>query len=126
MKKMKKLISWFEIPATDFDRAVNFYEKVLDVNIEKFDWGTEKMGCFPNNGQNTSGSISYAPNFKPSENGVLISFNAGDDLNPVLQRVEKLGGKTVTPKTKIEAEGFGYFAIFIDSEGNKVGLYSDN
>ena len=32
----------------------------------------------------------------------------------------------ITGKTKIEAEGRGYFAIFIDCEGNKVGLYGED
>ena len=33
------------------------------------------------------------------------------------------GGKVAVPKTKISDE-HGFFAIFIDSEGNKVGLHS--
>jgi predicted enzyme related to lactoylglutathione lyase len=30
-----------------------------------------------------------------------------------------------SPKTKIEVEGKGYFALFIDCEGNKEGLYGN-
>jgi len=30
--------------------------------------------------------------------------------------IEKNGGKIIRPKTKIEAEGRGYFSLFIDSE----------
>jgi uncharacterized protein len=36
-----------------------------------------------------------------------------------------VSGKIHTPKTKIEAEGKGFFAIIIDSEGNKIGFYTD-
>ena len=26
-------VTWFEIPTTDFERATNFYESVLDVKL---------------------------------------------------------------------------------------------
>ena len=43
---MKKLIAFFEIPATDFCRAVDFYETVLGVQLPTFECETEKMACF--------------------------------------------------------------------------------
>jgi predicted enzyme related to lactoylglutathione lyase len=118
---MRKLISWVEIPATDIKRAANFYGKVLNLEIQVMDFGNEKMACFPNG----EGAISQAPDFKPSKNGVLVSFSTEKDLNAVLKIVTKNRGKIVQPKTKIEAEGRGYFALIIDTEGNKVGLYED-
>lgn len=118
---MQKLISWVEIPAINFERAVKFYSSVLDLDMQIVDCGEEKMGCFPNG----EGAISYAPGFKPSEHGALVSFNTEDDLDATIDRVKENGGKIVQAKTKIEAEGRGYFALFIDTEGNKAGLYSD-
>lgn len=118
---MTKLISWVEIPTKEFERAVNFYSKVLNVELQVVDCGEEKMACFPNG----EGAISYAPDFKPSKNGTLISFNMQNDLDGSIERIEKNNGLIVKPKTKIEAEGRGYFALFIDSEGNKVGLYGE-
>ena len=120
-KTMKKLIAWVEIPATDFQRAVDFYNTVLKLDLNAMDFGHEKMALFPND----EGAISFAPNFKPSSDGVLVSLDTGDDLDGTIKRVEENGGKIVHPKTKIEAEGRGYFALFIDSEGNKVGLYGN-
>jgi predicted enzyme related to lactoylglutathione lyase len=67
----------------------------------------------------------FAPGLKPSKDGVLVSFNAGNDLNAALKLIKQNGGEIITPKTKIEAEGRGYFAIIIDCEGNKIGLYED-
>ena len=123
---MEKLIYWFEIPASNFERAVKFYREVTLVEIKEFDFGKEKMACFPDDGINVSGAISYAPDFNPSSDGVLINFYGGNDLNDFLKRVEKAGGRVTTPKTKIEVEGRGYFAIFLDTEGNRLGVYSDN
>jgi len=116
---MKKLVSWVEIPAVDFPKAVDFYKKVLSTEFEIIDCGEEKMACFLSG----DGAISQSPGFKPSKDGTLVSLNAEDDLDGAIERIKENGGKIVTPKTKIQAEGRDFFAIFIDCEGNKVGLY---
>lgn len=118
---MQKLISWVEIPAVDFNRALDFYTKVLKIKFEVVNSEKEQMACFPTG----EGAISFSPGFKPSEDGVLISINTENDLEGTLDRIETCGGKTLIPKTKIEAEGRGYFATFVDSEGNRIGLYGN-
>ncbi len=118
--KTKKLIRWVEIPAENFERAVEFYNSVFGLEMQPMEWGTEKMACLPND----EGAISFAPGFKPSKNGVLVSLNS-DDLEETLAKVKANGGSVVQPKTKIEAEGRGYFATFLDSEENKIGLYGE-
>jgi predicted enzyme related to lactoylglutathione lyase len=75
------------------------------------------------NGQ-SPGAISLAKNFRPSKDGVLISLHV-DDMEKALSAVEVNGGEIIRPKTKLEAGGCGYFALFTDSEGNRLGLYSD-
>lgn len=118
---MERIISWVEIPAMNLERAVSFYNAILDLDLKVSDYGEEKMAFFSTG----EGAISFAPGFKPSKDGHLVSFNAGEDLNGTLERIEKHGGSILQQKTKIEAPGMGYFAIFIDSEGNKTGLYGD-
>lgn len=116
---MQKLVSWVEIPAVDFDRAVDYYNSVFQLSLTKEDFGYEKMAFFPNG----EGAISFASDFKPSTDGVLVSFLVPDNIEAALQRVESKGGHIIQTKTKIEAEGRDYFAICTDSEGNKIGLY---
>ena len=118
---MKNLISWVEIPALKMERAVNFYNKVLGLELDILDFGEEKMACFPGD----EGAISFAPGFKPSAEGVLVSLNVGDDMDDALELVAKYGGVIVKAKTKIEADGRGYFALFMDSEGNRLGFYGN-
>lgn len=115
---MTKIISWVEIPSTDFDRAVNFYNEVFKLNLSKDDFGNEKMACFPDGG----GAIIYASGYKPSENGALVSFTSPDTVDETILRVEENGGKILQPKTLIAVDGRDYFAICVDSEGNKVGV----
>ena len=121
---MKRLVSFFEIPAADFSRAVKFYETIFGIKMNALDCGHEKMAFFPEEDGLCPGAISWSKDFNPSDQGVLISLTC-DDVEQLLKRVAANGGTLYHPKTKIEAEGRGYFGSFIDSEGNKVGLYSD-
>jgi len=121
----KSYISIFEIPATDISRAVDFYQAILDIKIEKMDMPEMQMGIFPYEGQMVTGVIIKAEGYKPSSEGVTIYLNGGDNLQVILDKVEKSGGKILNPKT-LHADESGYFGTFIDSEGNKIGLHSPN
>ena len=68
------------------------------------------------------GALFYAPSYQPSPDGILIHFNS-QDIEDTLSKVLYKGGKIIIPKTKIEAENKGYFAVLEDSEGNHVGIY---
>jgi predicted enzyme related to lactoylglutathione lyase len=123
---MKNLISFFEIPSTDFNRAILFYTEVLNVQIKSCENSEGKMAFFPKDQSGLYGAIIKCEGFEPSSQGILISFNGGDDLSNILSKVDNAGGKVVIPKTRIQAEDEGYFAVFIDTEGNRIGLYSKN
>lgn len=122
---MSSMADIFEIPATDLDRAVNFYSKVFDISIEKMEFPEMKMGLFPYEGQDTVGVIAQGEGYKPSSSGVTLYLNAGDDLQTVLSRVDRNGGSVLVPKTP-HADENGFFALFLDTEGNRLGLNSPN
>ncbi|SOE23833.1 hypothetical protein SAMN06298216_4212 [Spirosomataceae bacterium TFI 002] len=123
--EMKSHISIFEIPAMDISRAVNFYQAILDIDIEKMEMPGMEMGIFPYENQMVTGVILKSEGYKPSAEGVTIYLNGGDNLQTILDKVEENGGKIITPKTP-HADEIGYFALFIDSEGNRLGLNSPN
>ena len=120
---MKSYISMFEIPATDINRAIKFYEVILGVTIDQMDIEGMQMGIFPYEDQMVTGVIIKADGYKPSADGVTIYLNAGDDLDAILDRVDNNGGKILLPKTA-HADESGYFALFLDSEGNRMALNS--
>ncbi len=115
---MERLISWIEIPAEDFDRAVEFYNNILNMNLKTKESGKEKKAFLPTG----EGVIFSTPGFKPSKDGVIINLNVENKLDETIEKIKANGGSIVKPRTKIEAEGQDYFALFIDSEGNKLGL----
>lgn len=120
---MKRMIAFFEIPAVDFHRAVDFYEAVLNVKLTVWECENEKMACFHEESE-VVGAISYSKDFQPSTGGVLISFNC-ESIEDALKTALSKQGKVIIPKTKIQADGRGFFAVLADSEGNQVGLYAD-
>jgi len=120
---MQNVINWFEIPSSDFRRAVAFYKAVLGLDIKETEMFGTKMGFFPSDGTNVSGAIVQGEDYKPSMEGVVAYLNGGKDLQTILDRVAGNKGTVIVPKTQISPE-MGYFGMFIDSEGNKMALHS--
>ena len=62
--------------------------------------------------------------YKPSSTeGPLIYLNGNPDVQLILDKIENAGGKILVPKTQISPE-YGYMAIFLDTEGNRIALHS--
>lgn len=123
---MKNAISWFEIPAGDLDRATKFYESIFGVKLIPVDMESIRMRMFPlEDMMGVGGAVVDSGGFhKPSStDGPLIYLNGNPDLQNVLSKVEAAGGKIMVPKTEITPE-YGYMAVFIDTEGNRIGLHS--
>ncbi|MFC3881193.1 VOC family protein [Algoriphagus namhaensis] len=122
--KIKNYVSWFEIPALNLDRAVSFYNHIYGIEMKIMNAGGYSMALFPaDNG--IGGAIVLGEGSIPSETGTLVYLNAGRDLAPVLGRVEAAGGRIIMGKTLISPDD-GHFALFIDSEGNKLALHSNS
>ena len=123
--QMNSFISIFEIPATDISRAVEFYKEILGINIEVMDIPEMQMGIFPYEGEMVTGVIVKGEGYKPSAEGITIYLNGGENLQIILDKVEKNGGEILVPKTA-HADESGFFAMFLDTEGNRMGLHSPN
>ena len=122
----KNAISWFEIPATDLDRAQKFYETILCITLTKMDFPNIKMRMFPvDDPMGVGGAIVDSGGFhKPSAtDGPLVYLNANPDVQTVLDKVAGAGGTVIVPKSEISPE-YGHIGVFIDTEGNRVALHS--
>jgi uncharacterized protein len=124
---MKSAISWFEIAAVDLVRATRFYEAIFGISLIPMDLPDIKMRMFPIEDQMTGigGAVVDSGGFhKPSAtDGPLIYLNGNPDVQDVLDKVEAAGGKIIVPKTEISPD-YGFMAVIIDTEGNRIGLHS--
>ena len=119
-------ISWFEIPATDLDRAQKFYEAIFGISMTVLDLPNIKMRMFPiQDRMGIGGALCNSPGFyKPSlTDGPLVYLNGNPDVQVILDKVEKAGGKVMVPKTLISPDR-GHMAVITDTEGNRVALHS--
>lgn len=114
-------ITWFEIPAADFSRAVRFYETIFASPLQHMaEW--PNLAIFPYQRPGVSGAVAYGDGHRPSSDGVVIYLNCDGRIDDVLGRVEKAGGAIVQPKSHLPS--VGYVAQIRDSEGNRIGLHA--
>jgi uncharacterized protein len=121
---MKNKVVFFEIPATNFKQAKEFYEKVFDWKVDL--WGEEGAMAFTtavDKDQNPTepGGINGGF-YKRKSNHDQPSFGVEtSSIDTTLTAIEKAGGKVITPKHSIGE--WGFMADFADPEGNVMTLW---
>lgn len=119
-------VVWFEIPATDLERARAFYGAIFGIELQTMDLGDLRFGFFPMKEglASAAGALAQLPStYTPSHQGTLVYFGVRD-IEQVLTRVEASGGRVLQHRKPIGE--FGSVGFFEDSEGNRVGLHERN
>lgn len=119
---MPNPVGYFELPATDLDRAERFYAAVFGFDFERQLVDGYEMALFPyeDGGFGASGALAKGDIYVPSRTGALVYF-AVPHLDAVLERALSAGGEVLYPKKPIGDHG--WVAEIGDSEGNRVGLH---
>ena len=94
-----------------------------DMELHEMRLGPNDYAIFPCTSSQNSGALVKGGGYTPSEKGVVVYLNGGEDLSGVLRRVEKAGGKVLLEKTFLSKEA-GHIAYFADTEGNRIRLHS--
>jgi uncharacterized protein len=116
-------VGWFDIHVSNFDRAKKFYETVFNIKLVDLpiEWGKQSVFPYSPESPNSSGALVEKKDLKPHSNNTVVYFETEDCVSEE-KRIEHAGGKILQPKMHIGE--FGYISIFMDSEGNTVGLHS--
>jgi predicted enzyme related to lactoylglutathione lyase len=115
-------VSWFELPASDLGRAKAFYTTILGVELSGIaEADDRRYAMFPVE-DGVGGAVVQGKGYRPSTEGALVFLNAGDVLEPVVNRVEAAGGRVLLPR--MDMGEWGVAAFIVDTEGNKVGLHA--
>lgn len=109
-------ITHIDIPVADLARSRDFYTAVLGWDIQEMP-GFEGYPMWRAPNQISGGGLA------PREDGFdrPRSYVEVDSIDETLRRVAELGGREVRPKTEISPTS--WWAAFIDTEGNEIGLY---
>jgi predicted enzyme related to lactoylglutathione lyase len=116
-------VTWFEIPVTDVNRAVSFYETMLDAKLTPYPDSPEPYFIFPAEQGSVAGALVQRPESKPSAQGTMVFINVDGKLDASVKRAEKLGSQILVPRTQVPGST-SFYACLKDSEGNHVGLHS--
>src|SRR5690606_28299753 len=84
---MNNFVSIVEIPTTQFSRAVAFYQTILGVAIEEMEMDGNQMGILPNEEGTVNVVLVKGNDYKPTTDGAVLYLNAGNDLQPILDKV---------------------------------------
>lgn len=116
-------VGWFDIHVSNIDRAKKFYQTVFNIQLIDLpiEWGKQSLFPFDQEGPNISGALVEKTDMTPNGNNTVVYFETEDCLAEE-KRIEGAGGKVIRPKMNIGE--FGCISIFIDTEGNTIGLHS--
>ena len=120
---MANQIVWCDIPVLDLARAIKFYSAVLGAEVKKQEFPGMTIGILPHADGEVGGCLFTSNDEKPNEKGLMIYLNANGRLDDAIGAVAPSGGKILQPKHPIGP--FGFRAIILDSEGNRLALHSD-
>lgn len=131
-------LCWFEIPARNLERAMNFYSTVFSTKLEKKFLFDREYAVFDKGKHFLGGVIVEKTNYSPGTGAILFFYVT--NISKVLKAAAELNGKVVIDKTFLKQKNsygeivipqnlidgkMGYYAEIVDSEGNHIGLYSN-
>lgn len=119
---MANSIVWCDIPTLDLDRATRFYSAVLGTKVKKEEFPGMVLAVLPHQGDEAAGCLVQSADAKPSDHGPLIYLNVQGRLDEAIAAVEPNAGKVLQPKHSIGP--YGFRAVILDSEGNRLALHS--
>jgi len=116
----------FEMPAKDRKRMADFYEKTFGWKMQMFG---EEMGNYvlvsttetDDKGNPKAPGAINGGFFERTDDNTAPSVVIGvDDIKAHVKKVTEAGGKVLNEP--IEIPGIGWYASFIDPEGNRVSM----
>jgi len=118
---------WAEIAVSDMNRAIDFYQTNFNVSFTRQTMDEMEMAILDKKSQEDAGiALVKYHMMTPSMDGATIYLHLSDTLNPLLATLEQAGVKILMAAFPINGGECGYSALFADSEGNKIGLWSKN
>lgn len=116
----------FEMPAENMERIAEFYNKAFGWKTQMLDKGRYALATTTETDEKTArpknpGAINGGFFPKKEDSAQHPSFVIGvDDIKEAIKKVNAAGGKILGEPTEIE--GYGTYAWFIDTEGNRISM----
>ena len=115
-------INHFEINADDPLRAKSFYENVFKWKIEKWEGPLEYW--LISAGDEDEPGINGGLQKRENKEDAITNYITVKSVDDIIKKIEENGGKIIKPKSPIPR--VGYYAIFKDTEGNRLYLMEED
>ncbi len=112
------IVVWSEIPVSDMEKAVVFYNAVFDWQMTIDESGPNPMAILGGDMAKTAGHLY--PGKPASGNGPTIHIAVDDRLEDAAIRCRKAGGTVLGEIITIPP---GRFVYATDPDGNSIGLF---
>jgi predicted enzyme related to lactoylglutathione lyase len=113
--------SHFEMPVDDPDRAEKFYTSVFGWTFQRYDGAPSYYGL-AETGDSVPG-INGALYQRGNDSGTVLTMSV-DSIEEATAKIVAEGGKVLQDKAAVP--GMGWFATCEDTEGNKIGLFTND
>lgn len=121
---MSAAVGWFEIYVSDIERAKHFYQTVFQCQLERLNSPEIEMWAFSHSASGGApGALVQVPGFEPGNNSIMVYFNCQDCANEESRVVAARGQ---VQRTKMSIGEYGFVTLIQDTEGNTIGLHSNN
>jgi predicted enzyme related to lactoylglutathione lyase len=113
--------SHFEIPVDDPDRAEKFYSSVFGWTFQRYPDAPQYYGMATTG--DTEPGINGALFQRESDSETTLTMSV-DSIEEATASIRAAGGQVLQDKTPVP--GMGWFATCRDTEGNKIGLFTND
>ena len=118
-------VGWFEIYVQDMSRAIRFYETIFETKLLQLNapFPEIELWSFARSEKQygTNGALVKMTGVHSGGSSTIVYFKCFDCAIEA-SRVVSAGGQVMRPKMSIGEHGF--ISLFLDSEGNMIGLHS--
>ena len=116
-------VGWFEIYVQDMSRAKAFYQSVFQVELIRLNSPDVELWSFPMEMDTwgAGGALVKMEGVSSGGNSILVYFIC-EDCAVEASRIVESGGQIHREKWSIGE--YGFIALVVDTEGNKIGLHS--
>lgn len=122
---MNNPIAWVEIPVTEMDRAIDFYQKVFGWELSPNIMGETTMTFLPMTAEGIGiggALVKHAGLYHPSDKEGTLVYFSNQEIPATLRLIAASGGEVLQEEKEI---GNGSsIGLFLDCEGNRLALYN--
>lgn len=118
---MSNTFCHMELHSSNTDGSKEFYSKLFGWGMQDMPMGDQTYTMFKTTDKDDEIHGGITKSQCPDGTSSWVSYVLVDDVDKALKKAKSLGAEVVVPKTEVPQ--MGWFAIFTDPAGARMGLW---